>query len=87
MANGGIAVAGEGMGSEAILPLKRGADGNLGVVSQGGTGGTTVNVSVNAENTNVEGDYDRSRELGQLIANAVQAELVVQQRAGGLLYG
>ena len=35
MANGGIAVAGEA-GPEAILPLKRGAGGKLGVESSGG---------------------------------------------------
>nr|BAR26432.1 putative phage tail length tape measure protein [uncultured Mediterranean phage uvMED] len=86
MANGGIAVAGEGSGAEAILPLKRGADGNLGVMSQGG-GSNVVNVSVNAENSNVEGDNEKSRQLGQAIAAAVQAEIVNQQRAGGLLYG
>ena len=86
MSNGGIAVAGEGSGSEAILPLKRGADGNLGVVSQGG-GSNVVNVTVNAENSNVEGDNEKSQRLGQAIAAAVQAEIVNQQRAGGLLYG
>ena len=85
MANGGIAVAGE-KSAEAILPLKRGADGNLGVMSQGG-GSNVVNVSVNAENSNVEGDNEKSRQLGQAIAAAVQAEIVNQQRAGGLLYG
>ena len=84
MANVGIAVAGE-KSAEAILPLKRGSDGNLGVVSQGGVGG--INVVVNAENTSVEGDADKSRQLGQLIAAAVQQEIITQQRAGGLLYG
>ena len=84
MANGGIAVAGE-KSAEAILPLKRGADGNLGVISQGG-GGNVVNVTVNAENSNVEGDNEKSQRLGQAIAAAVQAEIVNQQRAGGLLY-
>ena len=54
MANGGIAVAGE-KSAEAILPLKRGSDGKLGVTSQGG-GSNVVNVTVNAENSNVEGD-------------------------------
>ena len=86
MSNGGIAVAGEGAGAEAILPLKRGSDGNLGVVSQGG-GSNVVNVTVNAENSNVEGDNEKSQRLGQAIAAAVQAEIVNQQRAGGLLYG
>ena len=85
MANGGIAVAGEA-GSEAILPLKRGRGGRLGVEMSGG-GGTVVNVSVNADGTSVEGEYDRSRQLGQAIAAAVQQQLVQEQRPGGLLYG
>ena len=85
MSNGGIAVAGE-KSAEAILPLKRGADGNLGVVSQGG-GSNVVNVTVNAENSNVEGDNEKSRQRGQAIAAVVQSEIVNQQRAGGLLYG
>ena len=76
---------GEGGNPEAILPLQRGRDGKLGVATNGG--GTVVNVSVNAEGTTVEGDYNRSKELGEAIANAVQAEIVNQQRAGGLLYG
>ena len=86
MSNGGIAVAGEGANAEAILPLKRGSDGNLGVVSQGG-GSNIVNVTVNAENSNVEGDNEKSQQLGQAIAAAVQSEIINQQRAGGLLYG
>ncbi len=85
MANGGIAVAGEA-GSEAILPLKRGRGGRLGVETSG-NGGTVVNVSVNADGTSVEGEYDRSRQLGQAIAAAVQQQLVMEQRPGGLLYG
>ena len=85
MANGGIAVAGEA-GSEAILPLKRGRGGRLGV-EMSGASGTTVNVSVNADGTSVEGEYDRSRQLGQAIAAAVQQQLVQEQRPGGLLYG
>ena len=81
----GIGLMGE-KGSESIMPLKRGKDGKLGVIAHGG-GGTTVNVSVNAENTSVEGEYDRSRQLGQAIAAAVQQQLVMEQRPGGLLYG
>ncbi len=88
MSNGGIAVAGEGMNAEAILPLKRGADGNLGVVSQGGNGGgTIVNVNVSADSVDVESEYEKQKQLGQAIAAAVQSEIVNQQRAGGLLYG
>ena len=84
MANG-IGLMGEA-GAEAILPLKRGSDGKLGVTSQGG-GSNVVNVTVNAENSNVEGDNEKSQQLGQAIAAAVQSEIINQQRAGGLLYG
>jgi phage-related minor tail protein len=41
---GGVGLAGEA-GPEAIVPLARGADGRLGVVSSGG-GATTVNIQI-----------------------------------------
>lgn len=43
MANGGAALAGEA-GDEAIMPLKRGTDGKLGVAGGGGGGGTMVQI-------------------------------------------
>ena len=51
----------------------------------GGGGNVTVNVSVDATGSNVEGDEEEGRELGRLIAAAVQSEIVQQKRAGGLL--
>ena len=50
-----------------------------------GGGAVTVNVSVDATGSNVEGDEEEGRELGRLIAAAVQSEIVQQKRAGGLL--
>ena len=50
-----------------------------------GGGNVTVNVSVDATGSNVEGDEEEGRELGRLIAAAVQSEIVQQKRAGGLL--
>ena len=41
---GGIGLAGEA-GPEAILPLSRGPDGRLGIASQGGGSGITVNIA------------------------------------------
>jgi lambda family phage tail tape measure protein len=73
-------------GPEAIMPLKRGADGKLGVAG-GGSGATTVNVSVDAKGTQVQGDSAQGAALGRVIAGAVQAELIKQQRPGGLLSG
>jgi tape measure domain-containing protein len=78
----GIGLMGEA-GPEAIMPLKRGADGKLGVA--GGSGGTTVNVSVDASGSSVQGDKGQSAALGRAIAASVQAELVKQKRPGGLL--
>lgn len=87
-ANGGAmstGVMGEA-GPEAIMPLKRGRDGKLGVAGAGSGGdNVTVNVAVDAKGSTVEGNGQRGQQLGQVIAQAVQAELVKQKRPGGLL--
>ena len=71
-------------GPEAIMPLKRGPDGKLGVQAAGG-GGVAVTVNVDAKGTQVQGDPGQGQQLGRVIAGAVQAELIKQQRPGGLL--
>jgi len=48
-------------------------------------GGTNVVVNVDASGTEVQGDEQQGRALGQLIAAAVQSELVQQSRPGGIL--
>jgi phage-related minor tail protein len=87
-ANGGVmrdGLMGEA-GPEAILPLKRGRGGKLGVAMQGESGGSTnVTVNVDATGSRVEGDQAQGKQLGVVISAAVQAELVKQQRPGGLL--
>jgi tape measure domain-containing protein len=70
-------------GPEAIIPLKRGRDGRLGV--EGGGGVTNVNVNVDAKGSAVQGDTAQGQQLGRAIAGAVQAELIKQKRPGGLL--
>ena len=80
----GLGLMGEA-GAEAIMPLKRGSDGRLGVTAQGG-GSNTVNVSVNAGNTSVQGNNMKAQQLGKMIGNAIQAELVKQKKPGGILY-
>lgn len=70
-------------GPEAILPLKRGADGRLGVASAGSIGDIVVNVD--AGGSSVEGDANQSSQLGKAIGLAVQQELIKQKRPGGLL--
>jgi tape measure domain-containing protein len=79
----GIGLMGEA-GPEAIMPLRRGRDGNLGVMSSGG-GTTNVVVNVDASGSKVEGDQSQAKALGNAISAAVQSELVKQKRPGGLL--
>ena len=81
MANG-MGLMGEA-GPEAIMPLKRGANGKLGVQSSGSVGNIVVNVD--ASGSSVEGDEARGKELGRLISVAVQSEIIDQKRPGGLL--
>ena len=78
-----MALMGEA-GPEAVLPLRRGAGGRLGVESSGG-GASNVVVNVDASGSNVEGDAEQSQMLGKAIGIAVQQELIKQQRPGGLL--
>ena len=74
-------------GPEAIMPLQRAANGKLGVIASGG-GSTSVVVNVDASgNASVQGDQAQAKQLGVAVSAAVQAELVKQQRPGGLLSG
>lgn len=70
-------------GPEAILPLKRGPDGRLGVQSGGSS--TNLVVNVDASGSSVQGNEAQSSELGRAIGAAIQAELIKQKRPGGLL--
>lgn len=81
----GIGLMGEA-GPEAILPLKRGSDGRLGI--EGGTGNTTVNnvsVSVQAGGGQQTQGGGNLAALGEMIASATRAILVDEKRPGGLL--
>jgi hypothetical protein len=51
----------------------------------GGGGSTTVNVSVDAKGTSVQGNSNQGEQLGRAISQAVQAELIKQRRPGGIL--
>ena len=52
-----------------------------------GGGSTNVVVNVDASGSNVQGDQAQAKQLGVVVSAAVQAELVKQQRPGGLLAG
>jgi tape measure domain-containing protein len=89
MARGGVGMMGEA-GPEAIMPLKRGPSGRLGVEATGAGGGGSQNVTVNVSvegggSPQMQGDTGKASELGKAVANAVRAELLQQKRPGGLL--
>jgi hypothetical protein len=93
-ASGGIATSpqlalyGEGSKPEAYVPLPDGR--RIPVAMQGGGGGGNTSVVVNVDangNANVQGDQAQAKQLGVAVSAAVQAELVKQQRPGGLLAG
>ena len=79
-----LAMFGEGSTPEAYVPLPDGR--RIPVAMQGGGGGsTTVNVSVDAKGTSVQGNSGQGEQLGRAISQAVQAELIKQRRPGGIL--
>jgi phage-related minor tail protein len=89
-ANGGVAnkptlgMVGEGKYNEAVVPLP---DGKSIPVIGGGGNNVTVNVSVDAQGQSsaTEASGKGAKELGYMLSQAVQQELVHQQRPGGLL--
>ncbi len=78
----GMGLMGEA-GAEAILPLKRGTNGKLGVQGSGGFGNITVNVTTTGSQTN--SDTNDGKILGRSLAKAIQSELIRQRRPGGIL--
>jgi tape measure domain-containing protein len=81
-----LALFGEGRQPEAFVPLPDGR--RIPVAMRGGGGSVTTNnvtVNVDATGSNVQSDDQQGRELGRVIAAAVQSELVKQKRPGGIL--
>jgi tape measure domain-containing protein len=84
MANGGTALVGEAGGDgEAVMPLKRGADGRLGVASSGGGSSGPTNVTIhdqrgssNAEPIKVQERQtsDGKRHLEIMVRDTVKAQ-------------
>ena len=79
---GKAALVGE-RGPELFVPNRSGT-----IIPNDQLGGSsnTVTVNVDAKGTEVSGNSDQSRQLGAAISRAVQAELVKQQRPGGVLH-
>ncbi|WP_374491582.1 phage tail tape measure protein [Brachymonas sp.] len=86
----GAGIMGEA-GPEAIMPLKRGPDGSLGVRAVGGSGsgGGDVYVTVNADtgNTAISGDGNGGQlaRFGQMLGGKVRQIILDEKRPGGLL--
>jgi hypothetical protein len=92
----GLATGGPAMANTPYIVGERGPElfmpGRSGTVipndALGGGGTTNVVVNVDASgNSNVQGDQQQAKQLGVAVSAAVQAELVKQQRPGGLLAG
>lgn len=91
----GAGVFGEA-GPEAIMPLRRGPDGKLGVAAAGGGGSIgDVNVTLNLtqnDDGSVSGDADvkamgqLAKQLGERMKGTAQQVLMDAMRPGGLLY-
>ena len=67
-------------GPELFVP---GSSGNI--VPNHEMGGANIVVNVDASGSSVEGDAGAAQELGDMLAAAIQAELVKEKRPGGLL--
>ena len=88
---GGRANGGTGMGgrptmlaSVALSCLRQAAP--AAIIPNSAIGGdTSVVVNVDASGTEVQGNQGNADQLGRLIGQAVQAELIKQKRPGGLL--
>lgn len=80
-----LAMFGEGSQPEAYVPLPDGRRIPVAMQGGGGSSNTTVNVSVDAKGTSVQGNSGQGEQLARAIAQAVQAELIKQKRPGGLL--
>jgi len=85
MANGGTTKAGKSYvvgerGPELFTPGVTGT-----VTPNSALGGSNIVVNVDASGSNVQGDAQQGKALGQAIGAAVQAELIKQKRPGGLL--
>ena len=79
ISGGKPAIVGE-RGPELFMPGRSGS-----IIPNNAMGGATINVSVDATGSRVEGNADESKRLGEAIGVAIRQELIKQKRPGGLL--
>jgi phage-related minor tail protein len=83
-------------GPEAVMPLRRGADGRLGIATSGGGNGgpqivvnAPISVGQNALQNNGQMSQkqivDLQRQLGTAVRRSVQTEIANQTRPGGMV--
>ena len=80
----GIGLMGEA-GPEAIMPLKRGADGKLGVAGGGGGGVSVGAINISVQNTGDSLSPAAQKQIAGQVQGIVMATLVDQRRSGGVL--
>ena len=91
---GALGLMGEA-GPEAIMPLRRGSDGRLGVQVTGGGGSGNISVitqvyiteSGASSQTTSDGDSSMANKLGEMVTQQVRTVLVNERRPGGMLWG
>ena len=89
-ANGGrppvgrASIVGE-KGPEIFVPRSAGTIIPNNAIGGGGTTNNMITVNVDASGTSVQGNGSEADQLGQLIGGIVQATLIEESRAGGLL--
>ena len=76
---GKASIVGE-KGPELFVPNSAGT-----IIPNHAMGSTNIVVNVDASGSNVEGDDEQARQLGNLISASIQSELIRQKRPGGLL--
>lgn len=85
MADGRTGLMGEA-GPEAIMPLKRGPGGKLGVIAQGGGGNViNLNTTINVESGATADEDAIARKTAEAQRAMIRQEIANQQRAGGML--
>lgn len=82
MSGGKTGLMGEA-GPEAIMPLKRGANGKLGVQMSGGSGAVTVNNNINVTGSDAAAVRMEVAKMIPQITNATKAAIIDAKKRGG----